>query len=174
LSPGCRTLGRKCYGCGRCVGLQTLGQRFPTTCKRHAPTPGKSRMPRRTAALWPGQLSNCGSVRHSGQIDSLKLGGRSVGCAGSSVTENEWLTYLEVIHEFGVKKSHLYGSLSRMVRTRQIPGESKKWSRSDLKRLAERHTTSPATTASSSGIAGPPTRRRTRRAARVSVKFKYL
>lgn len=54
-----------------------------------------------------------------------------------------WLGWREVLTEFNLKKTHLYGRLSKMVRTRKMPGESCKWSRSDLERLGRQFTTQP-------------------------------
>jgi hypothetical protein len=65
----------------------------------------------------------------------------------------EWLTYTEVMAHFGVKKTHLYGRLSKLVRTRKLPGETKKWSRSDLEQLAQNHTLGAAPEA----VGGPRT-----------------
>lgn len=58
-------------------------------------------------------------------------------------TANDWLTYREAMDLFGIKKSALYGRLSQQVRVRQLPGDSKRWNRSDLENLSHEHTTTP-------------------------------
>jgi hypothetical protein len=96
-----------------------------------------------------------------------------VGPGGS----NEWIGYREAMHQFGVKKTHLYGRLAKLVRTRKMPGESIKWSRSDLERLARDHTTTPTRT-DTSALCNPvvPPRRRKPAASGLPVQsqFKYL
>lgn len=57
--------------------------------------------------------------------------------------ECEWLSYREVQAEFGIKKTALYGRISKLVRVRVVPGDSKKWSRADLEKLCREHTSNP-------------------------------
>lgn len=55
----------------------------------------------------------------------------------------EWLNYREVRDEFGIKKTALYGRVSKFVRVRDLPGDSKKWNRTDLERLSRKYTSEP-------------------------------
>ena len=90
---------------------------------------------------------------------------------------DEWIGYREAMRQFGVKKTHLYGRLAKLVRTRRMPGESIKWSRSDLERLAKKHTTMPSQPAPPQPrVPNVPARRRrpATTGTPIQPQFKYL
>lgn len=91
---------------------------------------------------------------------------------------NEWIGYREAMRQFVLKKTHLYGRLAKLVRTRRMPGESLKWSRTDLERLALQHTSGPEVTLAASPRAvkepAPRRRKRTPGSSCQPTGFKYL
>jgi hypothetical protein len=98
----------------------------------------------------------------------------------SQAAPQEWLGYKEAMAVFGVKRSNLYGRLSALVRTRELPGESKKWSRTDLERLVQQHIKAPDSLVVSpndrGGVPGPrpPRRRRPVSTSPSPITFRYL
>jgi hypothetical protein len=58
-------------------------------------------------------------------------------------SQGEWLTAAQVRAEYGFSRSAVYGSITKQVRTRKVPGASTQFNRADLDALCAKFTTLP-------------------------------